>query len=99
GLDKKAHAAVVDDFRNRNRDRAFTLVSASVEEDGVHVISAVAPSLVGRVKAPEILKRLGLRGGGRPDLSQGGGAAPGAGEALREEAGQGMSEMARGRNA
>ena len=24
GLDRKAHAAVVDEFRNRNRDRPFT---------------------------------------------------------------------------
>ena len=25
GLDRKAHAAVVDEFRNRNRDRPFAL--------------------------------------------------------------------------
>ena len=25
GLDRKAHAAVVDEFRNRNRDRPFVL--------------------------------------------------------------------------
>jgi alanyl-tRNA synthetase len=99
GLDKKAHAAVVDDFRNRNRDRAFTLVSASIEDDGVHVISAVASSLVGRVKAPEILKRLGLRGGGRPDFAQGGGVAPGEVDALRKKAGQVMKEMLEGGSA
>jgi alanyl-tRNA synthetase len=99
GLDKKAHAAVVDDFRNRNRDRAFTLVSASIEGEGVHVISAVAASLVGRLQAPDILKRLGLRGGGRPDFAQGGGVAPAEVDALREKAGQVMREMLEGGSA
>src|SRR5205823_4587062 len=37
GLDRKAHAAVVDEFRNRNRDRRFTLLSASAADDGVSV--------------------------------------------------------------
>jgi alanyl-tRNA synthetase len=99
GLDKKAHAAVVDEFRNRNRGRAFTLVSASVESDGVHVISAVAESLTGRLKAPDILKRLGLRGGGRPDFAQGGGVAPAEVDALRQKAGQVMREMIEGGSA
>jgi alanyl-tRNA synthetase len=71
GLDKKAHAAVVDEFRNRNKDRAFVLLSSAIEGDGVHVISAVSSGLTDRVKAPEIMKRLGLRGGGRPDFAPG----------------------------
>jgi len=75
GLDRKAHAAVVDDFRNRNRDVPFVVLSASSTEDGVSVLSAVADSLHTRIKAPEILRRLGLRGGGRPDFAQGGGVA------------------------
>ena len=60
-----------------NRDRPFALVSASVDDEGVHVISAVSDSLKDRVKAPEIMKRLGLRGGGRPDFAQGGGVDAG----------------------
>jgi alanyl-tRNA synthetase len=86
GLDRKAHAAVVDDYRNRNRDKAFALVSGSVDGEGVHVISAVSDSLKGRVPAPEIMKRLGLRGGGRPDFAQGGGVAPGELDELRRKA-------------
>ena len=88
GLDKKAHAALVDDFRNRHRDQPFALLSAAVDGEGVHVITAVSESLQARVKAPEVMKRLGLRGGGRPDFAQGGGVAPGDVEALRRKAGE-----------
>jgi alanyl-tRNA synthetase len=96
GLDKKAHAAVVDDFRNRNRDRAFVLLSSSIEGDGVHVISAVSSGLTDRLKAPEIMKRLGLRGGGRPDFAQGGGVDPADVDALRGKATEVLSQMLEG---
>jgi alanyl-tRNA synthetase len=86
GLDRKAHAAVVDEFRNRNRGRRFALLSASVAQDGVHVIAAVSSSLTDRVRAPEIMKQLGLRGGGRADFAQGGGVEPGEVDALRRRA-------------
>jgi alanyl-tRNA synthetase len=86
GLDRKAHAAVVDEFRNRNKDRRFALVSSSIAEDGVSVIAAVSSSLTASLKAPEVMKQLGLRGGGRPDFAQGGGVEPGEVEALREKA-------------
>jgi alanyl-tRNA synthetase len=97
GLDGKAHAAVVDDYRNRNKDRAFALVSTAVDADKVHVIAAVSPSLADRVKAPEILKRLGLRGGGRPDFAQGGGAEAKDVEALRERAFEALKSMLEGK--
>jgi alanyl-tRNA synthetase len=93
GLDRKAHAAVVDEFRNRNRARPFTLVSSSLAEDGVSVITAVSESLKDRVKAPEILKRLGLRGGGRPDFAQGGGVAAGDVDDLRRKAVEVIRQM------
>ena len=96
GLDKKAHAAVVDDFRNRNRERPFVLLSASIDGEGVNVISAVSESLKDRVKAPEVMKRLGLRGGGRPDFAQGGGVAPGEVESLRRKAGEVLRQMLEG---
>jgi alanyl-tRNA synthetase len=86
GLDRRAHAAVVDEFRNKNRSRAFVLVSASSAEDGVNVIGAVSESLKDRVKAPELFKRLGLRGGGRPDFAQGGGVAAADIDVLRRNA-------------
>jgi alanyl-tRNA synthetase len=86
GLDRKAHAAVVDDFRNRNKDARFVLLSTSIAEDGVSVIAAVSGSLTGAVKAPEVMKQLGLRGGGRPDFAQGGGVAEGDVDGLRQKA-------------
>jgi alanyl-tRNA synthetase len=93
GLDRKAHAAVVDDFRNRHRDAPFALVSTAVDETGVHVISAVSDSLKERVKAPEVMKRLGLRGGGRPDFAQGGGVEAGGVDDLRRKAVEVLKEM------
>jgi len=86
GLDRKAHAAVVDDFRNRYQERRFALVSTSIADDGVSVIAAVSPSLAGSVKAPDLMKQLGLRGGGRADFAQGGGVATEDVDAMRRKA-------------
>jgi alanyl-tRNA synthetase len=86
GLDRKGHAAVVDDFRNKHRGQPFVVLSSAVAEDGVHVIAAVAESLTGKATAPDLMKRLGLRGGGRPDFAQGGGVAAGDVEAMRTKA-------------
>jgi alanyl-tRNA synthetase len=88
GLDRKAHAAVVDEFRNRHRDERFLVVSVSVDGESTQVLAAASESLKGRIAAPELLKRLGLRGGGRPDFAQGGGVAPDDVEALRRKAGE-----------
>ncbi len=93
GLERKAHAAVVDDFRNRNRDRSFVLVSTAIDDSGVSVIAAVSDSLRERAPAPEIMKRLGLRGGGRPDFAQGGGVAAGDVDSMRNKARQVLREM------
>jgi alanyl-tRNA synthetase len=86
GLDRKQHATVVDEFRNKNRGRSFVVVSSALDGEGVHVIGAVSDSLKGRLAAPELLKRLGLRGGGRPDFAQGGGVGQGDVEDLRKKA-------------
>ncbi|HEY2946353.1 MAG TPA: alanine--tRNA ligase [Vicinamibacteria bacterium] len=92
-LDKKAHAAVVDEFRNKHRDRPFVVLSSSVEGDGVHVITAVSESLKERITAPELMKRLGLRGGGRSDFAQGGGVSTVDLEDLRQKARELAQEM------
>ena len=93
GLDRKGHAAVVDEFRNRHRHRPFVLLSASVADGSVHVISAVSSPLTDHLKAGEIMKRLGLKGGGRPDFAQGGGVSPGDVDALRARAVEALREM------
>jgi alanyl-tRNA synthetase len=93
GLERKAHAAVVDEFRNKNRDRSFVVLSTAVDESGVHVIAASSSSLSGKAPAPEIMKRLGLRGGGRPDFAQGGGVAPAEVDALRDKARQVLRDL------
>ncbi|HET8645096.1 MAG TPA: DHHA1 domain-containing protein, partial [Vicinamibacteria bacterium] len=86
GLDRRQHATVVDEFRNRNRGRALVVVSAALEGEGVHVIAAVSDQVKDRLTAPDLLKHLGLRGGGRPDFAQGGGVAPGDVDAMRRKA-------------
>jgi alanyl-tRNA synthetase len=86
GIDRRQHATVVDEFRNRNRGKSFLLVSAALAGEDVHVIGAVSDSLQERMTAPELLKRLGLRGGGRADFAQGGGVAPGDVDDLRRRA-------------
>jgi alanyl-tRNA synthetase len=96
GLDKKSHAAVVDDFRNRHRDQPFVLLSAASSDDGVHVISAVSEGLTERLKAPEIMQRLGLRGGGRASFAQGGGVAPAQVGELRTRASALLDELVQG---
>ncbi len=93
GLDRKAHAAVVDEFRNRHRDSPFVALSAAVEEGGVHVIAAVSEPLSQRVKAADVMKRLGLRGGGRPDFAQGGGVTVEEFDDLRRRAVAAVRDM------
>jgi len=99
GLDRKGHAAVVDEFRNAHRDRPFVLLSSSVNDGSVHVIAAVSPSLTGHLKAGELLKRLGLKGGGKPDFAQGGGVAPADVDGLRGRAVEALREILEGARA
>ncbi|MBN2370858.1 MAG: alanine--tRNA ligase [Vicinamibacteria bacterium] len=80
GLDRKTHASVIDDFRNRNRDQQYVVASST--SDGSSVIVAVANGLKDRAPAPQIMKRLGLRGGGRAEFAQGGGIDPSRLDAL-----------------
>ncbi len=86
-VDRKGHAALVDEYRQKRGDQNFIAVSSSSSLDGsFSVIVAVSRDLMSKVKAPEIMKELGLRGGGRPEFAQG---ALGAGdnvEGLRRKA-------------
>jgi alanyl-tRNA synthetase len=86
-VDRKGHAALIDEYRQKRGDQNFIAISSARAEDGAFsVIVAVSRDLTSRIKAPEIMKELGLRGGGRPEFAQG---ALGAGddvEGLRRKA-------------
>ena len=99
GLDRKAHAAVVDDFRNRHRERDFALLSVALADEGPSVVAAVSPGLSARIKAPEVMKRLGLRGGGRPEFAQGGGVGASDVDDLRRRAREVLEAMIEGQGA
>ena len=93
GLERKAHASIVDDFRNRHKDADFLVLSSALGEKGVHVIAAVSESLHDRISAKDLMKRLALRGGGRDDFAQGGGVEPGDVEGLRRRAADVAKEL------
>jgi alanyl-tRNA synthetase len=95
-VDAKTHGSIVDALVNRNKDRIYAVVSFARSGDAAHVICAVAPSLADRLKAPEVLKRLGVRGGGRPDFAQGGGVAAGDVEDARRKAADLLRELLEG---
>ncbi len=49
------------------------ILLASVVDDKIIFIASVSPELKNVLTAPELLKQVGGKGGGRPDLAQGGG--------------------------
>lgn len=74
GADAKALRSVMDELRQKLGDSAIVLAS---EHNGkVALVSTVSKPLHGRLTAGDLLKvvagKLGGRGGGRPDMAQGG---------------------------
>ncbi len=75
GLDGKALRDAVDQLKSRLGDAVIVLASAT---DGkAALVAGVQGSALGRVKAGELLAhvaaQIGGKGGGRPDMAQGGG--------------------------
>ena len=69
------------------RSAASRCVSASIADDGVQRDRrGLAVARRRSLKAPDVMKQLGLRGGGRPDFAQGGGVAAGDVDAMRRKA-------------
>ncbi len=95
-VDGKTHASIVDALAARNKDRLWAVVSFARSGDAVHVICAVAKGLTDRLKAPEVLRRLGVRGGGKPEFAQGGGVAAADIPATQQRAAEVLRELLEG---
>ena len=78
GLDGKALLALVDQLKNK-LGRALILLGG-VLDDKVVLVAGVTADLTGQLKAGELMKQaaaaVGGKGGGRPDMAQGGGNEP-----------------------
>jgi len=78
--DGKALLALVDQLKNK-LGRAVILLG-SVHEDKVVLVAGVTKDLTGQLKAGDLMKQaaaaVGGKGGGRPDMAQGGGVDAGA---------------------
>jgi len=80
GQDAKALLALVDQLKNK-LGRAVILLG-SVHEEKVVLVAGVTKDLTGQLKAGDLMKQaaaaVGGKGGGRPDMAQGGGTDAGA---------------------
>ena len=80
GQDGKALLALVDQLKNK-LGRAVILLGG-VYEDKVVLVAGVTKDLTGQLKAGDLMKQaaaaVGGKGGGRPDMAQGGGVDAGA---------------------
>ncbi|WP_192552205.1 alanine--tRNA ligase [Pseudomonas sp. IzPS59] len=80
GQDGKGLLALVDQLKNK-LGRAVILLG-SVHEEKVVLVAGVTKDLTGQLKAGDLMKQaaaaVGGKGGGRPDMAQGGGVDAGA---------------------
>jgi alanyl-tRNA synthetase len=75
GMDRQQLRALADSLRNKWKTGVVVLASA--EDSNVSIISAVTKDLTGRVHAGKLVgavaQAVGGKGGGRPDMAEGGG--------------------------
>ncbi|MDP9171968.1 MAG: DHHA1 domain-containing protein, partial [Acidobacteriota bacterium] len=80
GLDRQQMRALADTLRNKWKSGVVVLASA--EEGAVSIVSAVTKDLTQKLQAGKLVGTLaqavGGKGGGRPDLAEGGGKDPSA---------------------
>lgn len=78
GADRKALMETADQLKNKLGEGVVVL--ASVEDGKVALVAGVTKSATGRIKAGDLMKHLAAqvdgKGGGRPDMAQGGGNDP-----------------------
>jgi alanyl-tRNA synthetase len=78
GADRKALMETADQLKNKLGEGVVVL--ASVEDGKVTLVAGVTKSATNRIKAGDLMKHLAAqvdgKGGGRPDMAQGGGNDP-----------------------
>jgi len=76
GLDGKALLALVDQLKNKLGSGVILL--GGVQDEKIVLVAGVTQDLTGRLKAGELMRQaaavVGGKGGGRPDMAQGGGS-------------------------
>ena len=80
GMDRAQLRALADSLRNKWK--TAVLVLASAEDSNVSIISAVTKDLTAKIHAGKLVgavaQAVGGKGGGRPDMAEGGGKDPAA---------------------
>ena len=78
GADIKALRSMVDQLKQRVGSGIVLLVSADKEAGKIHLISGVTEEVMGRIPAGDVVNhiasQIGGKGGGRPQMAQGGGS-------------------------
>jgi alanyl-tRNA synthetase len=86
GMDRQQMRSVADSLRNKWKSAVVVLASA--EDGGVSIVSAVTKDLTAKVHAGKLVgavaQAVGGKGGGRPDMAEGGGKDPAALDAALE---------------
>ena len=76
GADRKSLLTTMDQLKNKLGSAVILL--ATVDDKGIALVAGVTKDLTGKLKAGELMKdtcaKLGGKGGGRPDMAQGGGS-------------------------
>ncbi len=80
GMDRQQMRELADALRNKWKSAVVVL--ASVEDSTVSIVSAVTKDLTGKIHAGKlaasVAQAVGGKGGGRPDMAEGGGKDPAA---------------------
>jgi alanyl-tRNA synthetase len=75
GMDRQQMRSLADSLRNKLKTAVVVLASA--EDSGISIVSAVTKDLVSKVHAGKlagmVAQAVGGKGGGRPDMAEGGG--------------------------
>ena len=80
GMDRQQMRSLADSLRNKWKSAVVVLASAG--DDGVAIVAAVTKDLTAKVQAGKLVSAVaaatGGKGGGRPDMAEGGGKDAGA---------------------